>query len=179
MRSDAAKGGLLQLWKQYFGPYATIVGLDIRPECRVFEEDGVSIQIEDQSDENFLASVLERFGAPKIVINDGSDKMTDISKSFRFLYPRIASDGTYLVEDLHTVYWEEYGSGLRKPESFIEVGKGLIDELNAEDSRGSVHETEFSKNTLSIHFYDSVVVFEKARYGRKYAPKLEPRETTS
>jgi hypothetical protein len=161
------KGGSLQLWKQYLGPYARIVGLDIRPECKKFEEDQIYVRIGDQSDDGFLLSVIDEFGPAQIVIDDGSHQMKHIAASFRCLYPKIAPDGVYFVEDLHTAYWEQFGGGLRKPGSFIEISKNLIDELNVA-YHGS--ETEFSKTTLSIHFYDSVVVFEKGNYGRKYAP---------
>jgi cephalosporin hydroxylase len=165
-------GGSLQLWKQYFGPYARIVGLDIRPNCKAFEEDQIHVRIGDQSDEQFLLSVVEEFGPAQIIIDDGSHRMEHITASFRSLYPRMAPDGVFLVEDLHTAYWEEYGGGLHKPESFVEFSKNLIDQLNAEHSRGLVNETEFSKTTLSMHFYDSVLVFERGSCGRKYAPRI-------
>jgi SAM-dependent methyltransferase len=166
------EGGSLQLWKQYFGPYARIFGLDIRPECKAFEEEQIQVRIGDQSDEQFLCSVIEETGPAQIIVDDGSHMMAHITASFRCLYSRMAPDGVYLVEDLHTAYWEEYGGGLHKPESFIEFSKNLVDQLNAEHSRGSVEETDFSKSTLSMHFYDSVVVFEKGRYGKKYAPQI-------
>ena len=166
------EGGSLQLWKEYLGPHARIVGLDIKPECKKFEEDQIHVRIGDQSDEHFLISVIEEFGPAQIVIDDGSHRMNHLAASFQCLYPRIAPDAVYLVEDLHTAYWDEYGGGLRKPGSFIELCKNLIDELNAEHSRGSVPETQFSKTTLSMHFYDSVVVFDKGSYGRKYAPQM-------
>jgi len=41
-------------------------------------------------------------------------------------------NGIYMVEDLHTAYWEEYEGGLRKSSTFIELCKNLIDELNAD-----------------------------------------------
>ena len=166
------EGGSLQLWKQYFGPYATIVGLDIRPECKEFEEDQISVRIGDQSDESFLLSVVEEFGPVQIILDDGSHVMDHMAASFRCLYSRMAADGVYMVEDLHTAYWDEYGGGLRRPGTFIELAKDLIDELNAEHSCGSVSQTDFSKTTLSLHFYDSIIVFEKGKYGRKYAPHL-------
>jgi hypothetical protein len=75
-----------------------------------------------------------------------------------------------MVEDLHTAYWIEYEGGLRKENTFIVKCKSLIDELNAEHSRGQSSVTDFSKTTLSMHFYDSMVVFEKGSYGKKYAP---------
>lgn len=46
-------GGSLQMWKQYFGDKATIVGIDIDPRCISFEEEQVSILIGDQGDRNF------------------------------------------------------------------------------------------------------------------------------
>jgi hypothetical protein len=165
----SGEGGSLQLWKQYLGPYARIVGLDIRPECKEFEEDQIYVRIGDQSDDGFLLSVIDEFGPAQIVIDDGSHQMDHIAASFRCLYPKIAPDGVYFVEDLHTAYWEQFGGGLRRPGSFIEISKNLIDELNVELGRGSASETEFSKTTLSIHFYESVVVFEKGNSGRKYA----------
>jgi hypothetical protein len=41
--------------------------------------------------------------------------------------------------------------------------KGLIDELNADHSRGAVPATAFTRSPLSMHFYDSIIVFEKGR----------------
>jgi hypothetical protein len=43
--------------------------------------------------------------------------------------------------------------------------------LNADHSRGSLAATEFTRTTLSLHFYDSMVVFEKGRHGIKTAPQ--------
>lgn len=166
------QGGSLQLWKQYLGPFATIVGLDIRPECAAFEEDQIHIRIGDQANPDFLRDVLDEFGAPDVIIDDGSHVMAHIETSFRHLYPAINKDGVYLVEDLHTAYWDEYGGGLRRQGSFLELCKMLVDELNAEHTRGALAETEFSRTTLSMHFYDSVVVFEKGRHGRKFAPMM-------
>ena len=78
----------------------------------------------------------------------------------------------YLVEDLHTAYWDEFEGGLRRPGSFIETIKGLIDELNADHSRGELSPTDFTRTTLSMHLYDSVCVFEKGRVLSKHAPRI-------
>jgi hypothetical protein len=169
------EGGSLQMWKQYLGPLATIVGLDIRPECAAFEEERVHVRIGDQGDPSFLDSVIGEFGAPQVVLDDGSHIMAHVNASFRCLYPRVAPDGVYMVEDLHTAYWDEYGGGLRRAGTFIESCKDLIDELNAEHTRGALSQTSFSRTTLSMHVYDSVVVFEKGAYGRKVAPQIGNR----
>jgi hypothetical protein len=38
-------GGSLDMWRDYFGPKSTIYGVDIEPDCRVYEKDGVKIYI--------------------------------------------------------------------------------------------------------------------------------------
>lgn len=165
------RGGSSQLWKRYFGPRAQIVGIDIRPACKAFEDDQVAIRIGDQSDESFLASVVEEFGPPHVVLDDGSHMMRHITSSFRYLYPRMDRTGVYMVEDLHTAYWDRFEGGLRREGSFIELCKELIDELNAEWTRGALPPTEFTRTTTSMHFYDSIVAFERGRTPKKFAVK--------
>ncbi len=167
-------GGSLQLWKRYFGPHAQIVGIDIRPECAEFAEDQVAIRIGDQTDETFLSDVINDFGVPDIVLDDGSHMMSHIAASFAYLYPRTATDGVYMVEDLHTAYWDEYEGGLRRSGTFIELCKNLIDELNAEWSRDALPPTDFTRTTQSMHFYDSIAVFERGRTLAKSAPQIPP-----
>ena len=50
-------GGSVQMWKNYFGKEAQIVGVDIDERCKQFEEEQISIEIGSQSDRNFWAAV--------------------------------------------------------------------------------------------------------------------------
>lgn len=167
-------GGSLQMWRRYLGPHAQIVGIDIRPECAEFEEDQIAIRIGDQADSGFLNSVIEEFGEPDIVLDDGSHVMEHVVSSFEFLYPRTSASGVYMVEDLHTAYWSEYGGGLHRAGSFMELCKTLLDELNADWTRDALRPTEFTRATQSMHFYDSVAVFERGRTLPRSAPMIPP-----
>ena len=120
--------------------------------------------------------MIAEFGTPTIVLDDGSHVMSDITASFERLYPVVSSDGVYMVEDLHTAYWEEYGGGAKREGSFIELCKDLIDQVNATHSRGAVPETAFSRSTLSMHFYDSVAVFEKGACGPRRSLQMGQRK---
>lgn len=166
------EGGSLQMWKRYFGPHARIIGLDVREECRAFAEDQIEVRIGDQSDVAFLDAVLDEFGTPEIVLDDGSHKMDHVVTTFSHLYKRTAPDGIYAVEDLHTAYWDEFGGGLHRPGSFIELCKTLLDELNADWTRGALEPTEFTRTTQSMHFYDSLAIFERGRTLVKDAPQF-------
>jgi hypothetical protein len=167
-----ASGGSLQMWKRYFGPHATIIGIDILAECKAFEEDQIAVRIGAQQDPQFLQSIVNEFGPIDIVLDDGGHFMSHMLKSFEFLYPKLTKNGIYLVEDLHTAYWEEYEGGYRRGGTFIERCKDLLDELNADHSRDQLPPTEFTRTTLGMHFYDSVAVFERGTTTRKWAPKI-------
>lgn len=160
-------GGSLAMWQRYFGPLARIVGIDIDPRCKVHEAPGISVRIGDQSDEHFVRAVVDEFGVPDVVVDDGSHVMAHISSTFLLLYPLMQKNAVYLVEDLHTAYWPEYGGGLSEPGSFINLSKMFIDALNADHSRGQIAPDLITRQTFSISFYDSVVAFEKGNVFRK------------
>ncbi len=162
-----ARGGSLQMWQRYFGPLTKIVGIDIQERSKSYETPGTFVRIGDQADERFLQSLIDEFGVPDIVLDDGSHRMEHISKTFNFLYPRLPKNGVYMVEDLHTAYWDEFGGGASKPDTFINISKNFIDRLNADHSRGQVAPNFITRQTFGISFYDSVVVFEKGEVWNK------------
>jgi hypothetical protein len=166
------KGGSLQMWSRFFGPLSTIVGVDIEPSCKVHQRDGVHVRIGDQSDPLFLDELIREFGTPDVVLDDGSHKMDHILATFTHLYPRLSKNGVYVVEDLHTAYWPEYGGGIDKAGSFINVGKKLIDQLNADHSRGAVAPDDFTRNTYALSFYDSLLVIERGCVPYKKAEQI-------
>lgn len=166
-------GGSLQMWKEYFGPQAKIYGVDIDPRCKQFEENNVRILIGDQSDRDFLRKLKEEIPRPDILIDDGGHLMHQQIATFEELYPFVAEDGIYLCEDLHTSYWPDWGGGLKRPGTFIEYSKQLVDALNGFyiDPTGSVP-VSLTQSTHSLHYYDSMLVIEKQR---RNEPPLDRR----
>jgi cephalosporin hydroxylase len=168
------KGGSLPMWRSFFGPRATIVGIDIDPGCKEHEAPGIEVRIGDQSDPAFLNSLITEFGAPDVVLDDGSHQAAHVSATFEHLYPRMPKNAVYMVEDAQTSYWPENGGGLDEPEAFINIAKGLVDRLNAEHTRGAVPVDDFTRQTHSISFFDSIVVFEKGAV-RKESAQISTR----
>lgn len=170
-------GGSLAMWRAYLGPAARIIGLDINPDCKAHEGEGIEIHIGSQDDTGLLDRILAKHPPIDIVLDDGSHMMQHQVASFRHLYPRMSPEGVYLVEDLHTCYWDEYGGGLRRPGTFIELAKDLMDEINAVHSRGAVAPTGFTRSTFSMSVYDSVIAFERRPQGERQAPITGPMGT--
>jgi len=156
------QGGSTKMWKEYFGTTAKIIGVDINPACKIIEDEQIKIYIGDQADVNFLRNLIKTEGPFDVIMDDGGHYMHQQTISFRELYLSLNDGGVYLCEDLHTNYWKAYDGGYKKSNTFIELTKTLIDELNAFYSESpELVVTEFTKNTTGIHIYDSIVVMDK------------------
>jgi hypothetical protein len=156
-----AKGGSLEIWRDYFGPEATIFGIDILPECKQFDGVAGQVRIGSQADENFLAEVVAEMGGIDIVLDDGSHDSRHIRKTFKTLIPKLSNGGVYMIEDLHAAYWSSFSGGYRKPSSFIEDVKIMIDDMHHWYHPHGVKIEEAKDIITSMSIYDSIVAFEK------------------
>lgn len=165
-----SQGGSLQLWKKYFGGKANIYAIDINPECKKLEEEKIKIFIGSQSDSSFLQQVVKEVPDFDIIIDDGGHIMKQQIISFENLYLKLKEGGIYLVEDTHTSYWREWHGGLRKPNTFIEYSKNLIDSLYEEHvpDKRKLTINEITKSINAVTFYDSIVVFEKLKRDKPF-----------
>ena len=155
-------GGSLQMWKHYLGDRARIYGVDIDPRCKELEEQNIEIWIGSQEDRNFLRNLREHIPPIDILIDDGGHRMNQQITTFEELYGHVKPNGLYLCEDLHTSYWVTHGGGHRRPGTFIEFSKKLIDQLHAFHSeQNRLQVTKFTRSTHAMHFYDSMLIIEK------------------
>ncbi len=158
-----AKGGSLQMWREYFGGRATIFGVDIDPNCANRVSPPNQVRIGSQDDPDFLRAVIAEMGAPDIILDDGSHIPRHQRASFDVLFPELKYGGLYVIEDLHTAYWPGgFKGGYRRRGTAIELVKDMIDDLHAWYHRHST--TTPGKDEIgAIHVYDSMVVIEKLR----------------
>jgi len=161
-------GGSLQMWHDYFGPGTRVVGIDVDPRCRQFEDASTTILIGDQADRAFLAQVRDAVPRIDILVDDGGHTMAQQIVTLEELYLHIQPEGVYLCEDIHTSFLSEYGGGYRRPGTFLESSKELIDYLYAwwSQERERLAVNKFTVSTFAMHFYDSVLVLEKRPIGR-------------
>jgi hypothetical protein len=162
MEIGVYQGGSLQMWKHYFGKRANIYGVDILPQVKAFEEDRVHIHIGDQGDREFWRALRPNLPMLDVIIDDGGHLMMQQRVTFEEMYGMLSPNGIYLIEDLHTSYWPEYGGGYRNPDSFLEYTKIYIDKLNGWHSRDpGLGVDGFTTSAWSMSYYDSVLVIEK------------------
>jgi hypothetical protein len=166
-----AKGGSLRMWKNYFSSDSTIVGIDINPECKKFEKDNIKTYIGNQTDVNFLSSVIKDIDKPDIIIDDGGHTSNQQIISFNYLFGHLNDKGIYLVEDTHASYHSDF-QDRQDGFTFMDYAKSLADKLNLwyqyydykiykKEIIEKINMPYFTKNTYKISFYNSMVVFEK------------------
>ncbi|WP_152278861.1 class I SAM-dependent methyltransferase [Methylorubrum populi] len=157
------EGGALQMWKKWLGPNARIVGIDGDPGCARHADEQIIVRTGNGSEAKFLREVVAELGSIDVVIDDGSHQMIDMIASFDFLYERISPNGVYLIQAAHTAYLPSYGGGLNESGTIIQRFKDLLDELHANHvHNNALRPTSFTKSTLSMTAYESILVFEKA-----------------
>lgn len=163
------KGGSLQMWKDYFGEKATVVGIDINPQCKQFEKENIHICIGSQADREFLLSVSEQWGPFDIVVDDGSHVSSHQILTFETLFPLQKENGVFVCEDCQCAYSSRYGGGYKK-DTFIEYSKEYIDCVNSQHvDMDKIQELPFYRDYIkACHYYDSMVVVEKKHRGYSF-----------
>ena len=122
-------GKSLLTWKDYYYR-SNILGIDINPDCKKYEEDRISVEIGSQADNVFLLDVMREYGPFDMILDDGSHMNEHVIYSFEHLFESIKPGGVYIIEDVSTSYWHSYNGGLNKPNSMVEYFKKLADDVN-------------------------------------------------
>lgn len=166
------KGGSLQMWKDYFGPDAIIVGVDIETACKEFAEKQITIEIGDQADPAFWASFKQKYPPFDIILDDGGHTMRQQITTLNCLFDHVSDGGIFVIEDLCTSYWLGYGGGLGRKSSLIEYSKTLVDKLNADFLLcDELEPDDFTDTLAGMHYYAGMLVLDKViRKGEHKAP---------
>ena len=156
-------GGSLAMWREYFGPNATIIGVDIDPECKALEKKGFEIWIGDQSDREFWAEFLHSHPELDVILDDGGHTMAQQIATFECLFPALNQGGVYFCEDVHSSYLPPSGGGLAREGTFIEYVKNLIHGIHGwyHLPIAELPHAYMMRNLYAISIYDSVIVMEK------------------
>ncbi|HEC65034.1 MAG TPA: class I SAM-dependent methyltransferase [bacterium] len=157
MEIGVSSGASIEMWHEYFKK-ANIYGIDIRPETK-FEKERIEIYIGDQTDEEFLKGVCKdkQFD---IIIDDGGHKMSQQIGSFKILWEYLKSGGLYVIEDLHTSYYNKF---LDLDHTTMDFLLTKLNDLNLSGKREYTIDdlNEYEKTIEFIHFYKSIVFIKK------------------
>lgn len=157
-------GESLRMWKAYF-PHGQIYGLDIGDK-RIHDEPRIQTLLGSQDDEEFLKTISARHGPFDLIVDDGSHQNPHVLKSFAVLFPLLAENGIYAVEDTQTAYWPEFAGappGDHAAPTSMNMLKGLVDGLNHREfpRSGELSPSYLERHVVAVHFYHNLVFVQK------------------
>lgn len=151
-------GGSLHMWRDYFGPDARIIGIDLSEDARKWESDGFEIFVGNQSDPGFWSNFFSKVGAVDVLLDDGGhtylQQITTCLEAADF----IKDGGLIVVEDTHTSQMSGFGF---RGHSFFRWAKK---ELTSVQNRfSSLRARGWSEKVWSVEFFESIVAFKIQR----------------
>jgi hypothetical protein len=160
-------GESMRMWKAYF-PNSRIFGIDIYDKTCI-DEDRIKTFRGSQVDEDFLRTVVREIGSIDIIFDDGSHYNEHVIVTFKMLFPLMASNGIYVVEDLQTSYWEKVkdqswggSKDLTAPHTSMNFFKRLIDGLNYEEfTIDRYAPSYFDRHIIAMCFYHNLAFIYK------------------
>jgi hypothetical protein len=147
-------GGSLFMWRDFFGPQARIIGIDLNPNARKWIDFGFDIYIGDQSKSDFWKHFFHQVGEIDILLDDGGHTYLQQIVTVREVLPFIKHQGILVVEDTHSSYMQGFGP---KKYSFINFAKREIDKVNYSSNQLGGKKNE--SHLYNIGFYESIVAF--------------------
>jgi hypothetical protein len=169
-------GGSLEVWKQYFGPNARIIGIDLNPALKQeLERGGIEVHIGDQADPAFWRELYAAVGSIDILLDDGGHTNSQTWTTVVQSLPHVRDGGLVIIEDTHASYMRSFGNPssaslverLFAAVDLLHYRSSEIDELDRRlaGRRRSLAPTNVDLATFvhSIQFFESVVALRVDR----------------
>jgi hypothetical protein len=148
------------MWREFLGPEARIIGIDLNPCAKQWQEHGFEIFIGSQSDEAFWAKFIKEITSIDVVLDDGGHTYEQQIITTEMLLPVINDKGMLVIEDTHTSYLEGFGP---RRHSFINYTINLINRVNQRFGQTEKAHRKREENIYSIQYYESIVAFHVDR----------------
>ena len=155
-------GNSARMFREYF-TRARIITFDIHPKHPI---NGVEVLQGGQVDAEFINGLPEC----DVFIDDASHQNQLTVKTFHLAWSKVKAGGLYIIEDVHTSYWDEHGYG----------GDANVFELNSQTTmneflfmahmlnrehikydRAPIPFKQYPNNVAFIHFYSKLIVVGK------------------
>jgi hypothetical protein len=168
-------GGSLRMWREYL-PNATLHGMDVDRRTLAYELEipGTKVRLVDQADARALRAFVDELGGGyDVIVDDGGHTMEQQIVSFEVLFPHVVSGGIYVIEDLGTSYFVEYGGrAIGEDGTAVAHMKRLVDAVQHEHmtpGHESIHSAvsrvalaQVRRDVASMQFHPGQAIIVKA-----------------
>ncbi len=151
-------GGSLNMWQNFFGESARIIGIDFNPNAKALEADGFEIHIGDQQDPKFWREFFKQVGEVDVLLDDGGHTYLQQQVTLMEGLDHIRDGGMLVVEDTHTSFMR--GFGFPSHNTFINFARQSVDFLYARFPNLDIAQNKVTRLVYSIEFFESIVSFK-------------------
>jgi hypothetical protein len=159
-------GASLAMWADYFSN-GQITGID-SAEKRLDLNPRVKLFRGSQEDPAFLKQVCSERGPFNIVIDDGSHVPEHVVLSFDLLFSSLAGGGMYVIEDVQTAFWPNFGGSIPDGGVTVKLARTVIGCLNhAEIAIADPYHSFplYAKEIKALRAFHNLLVIEKGDNG--------------
>jgi len=150
-------GGSLFMWRDYLGPQARIIGVDLNPASKMWESHGFEIHIGDQASQMFWRDFFQKVGPVDIFIDDGGHTNLQQITTVHCAVEYVRDGGVLIVEDVHTSYFREFGNPWSR--AFIGFAAKIVDGINSRSFALKTNRERYAERVHSVSFFESIVAF--------------------
>ncbi len=158
-------GGSMEVWREYFGGKARIIGVDLNPVLqKELQEDGYEVFVGDQSSEDFWKTFFAEVGDIDILLDDGGHTNFQTKSTIQYCAEHIKDGGMLIVEDTHASYMKKFGNP--SEESLISYTKEIVDLVNGRSTRvdkKSKDPHNYGSMIHSVQYFESIVAMRVNR----------------
>jgi hypothetical protein len=161
-------GGSLFMWRKWLGEKARIIGVDLNPSAKKWEQHGFEIYIGDQGDPKFWLDILPKIGSFDVLLDDGGhqsfQQIVTLVEAIKFG----KNSSLIVIEDTVSSHLDEF-SKFHRNNSFLEYAKRSTDILSSRNSelwpgqypvKRNKQIIDLYENIYSIQFYTGIVAFK-------------------
>jgi len=178
IETGVLEGGSLFMWRNWLGPKARIIGIDLNPEAKKWEKEGFEIYIGDQGDPAFWSDTFSNIGHFDGFLDDGGHQSFQQILTATQAIEHASGECVIAIEDTATSFMSDFKSHGKN--SFLNYSKDATDILIGRsfhlwDKRfPEIKNDEILReyeNVYNIQFFSGIVSFHlNKRFSEK--PKV-------
>ena len=155
-------GASLAMWADYF-PNGRILGIDVYAKTLDLGE-RVDVRQGSQDDAAFLTRMSAEHGPFDIVIDDGSHVPAHVTASFNVLFPLLADGGLYVIEDVQSTFWPQFGGSALDGGGIMHLARAILEHLHHAEIQvvqPNRRVSDFARSIRSFRAWHNIFAIEK------------------
>ncbi len=148
-------GGSLFMWREFLGPKARIIGIDLNANAIKWRDHGFEIYIGSQSDPDFWEHLKTVVQDLDVILDDGGHTNEQQMCSVIFGSSLVKDGGLLVIEDTHASFWANFGNPSKY--SFSNFAHRVSDDLTKFGRNEKA--TRLSQTVSQVRFFPSITAF--------------------